>query len=69
MKLEPFEKKLIYLFNLVAKSPLGVKPIFFGDGRKVGKQHQNVLVFYKGDTKNIKGNYNKHGQIAAESVI
>lgn len=26
-------------------------------GRKVGKQHQNVLVFYKGNPKNIKKNY------------
>jgi DNA modification methylase len=26
-------------------------------GRKVGKQHQNVLVFYKGNPKNIKANY------------
>jgi len=25
--------------------------------RKVPKTHQNILVFYKGDTKNIKGNY------------
>lgn len=25
--------------------------------RKVGKQHQNVLVFYKGDPKKIKENY------------
>ena len=25
--------------------------------RKVGKMHQNVLVFYKGDTKQIKNNY------------
>lgn len=25
--------------------------------RKVGKQHQNVLVFYKGNIKNIKNNY------------
>lgn len=29
------------------------------DYRKVGKQHQNVLVFYKGDPKNIKKNYPK----------
>jgi DNA modification methylase len=29
----------------------------FSAGRKVGKQHQNVLVFYKGDPKNIKQNY------------
>ena len=26
-------------------------------GRKVVKVHQNVLVFYKGDPKNIKSNY------------
>ena len=29
----------------------------FATGRKVGKQHQNVLVFYKGDPKKIKENY------------
>ena len=29
----------------------------FAIGRKVGKQHQNVLVFYKGNPKNIKANY------------
>jgi hypothetical protein len=25
--------------------------------RKIGKCHQNILVFYKGDIKNIKQNY------------
>ena len=29
----------------------------FNNSRKIGKQHQNVLVFYKGDVKNIKVNY------------
>lgn len=29
----------------------------FNAGRKVTKVHQNVLVFYKGDPKNIKANY------------
>ena len=29
----------------------------FASGRKIGKQHQNVLVFYKGNPKNIKANY------------
>jgi len=29
----------------------------FAIGRKAGKQHQNVLVFYKGNPKNIKANY------------
>ena len=30
---------------------------YFSTGIKVGKQHQNVLVFYKGNPKNIKANY------------
>ncbi len=30
---------------------------YMKSGRKVGKQHQNVLVFYKGDPKKIKQNY------------
>ena len=29
----------------------------FNNGRKIGKIHQNVLVFYKGDVKEIKNNY------------
>jgi DNA modification methylase len=29
----------------------------FNNGRKIGKVHQNVLVFYKGDIKQIKNNY------------
>jgi DNA modification methylase len=29
----------------------------FNASRKIGKVHQNVLVFYKGDTKHIKSNY------------
>lgn len=29
------------------------------ESRKVAKMHQNILVFYKGDTKNIKSNYPK----------
>ncbi len=31
----------------------------FSGGRKIIKTHQNVLVFYKGDIKKIKGNYTK----------
>jgi DNA modification methylase len=30
---------------------------YMNGSRKVGKQHQNVLVFYKGDPKKIKQNY------------
>lgn len=29
----------------------------FNASRKIGKVHQNVLVFYKGNPKNIKQNY------------
>ena len=29
----------------------------FSNSRKVVKHHQNVLVFYKGNPKNIKQNY------------
>ncbi len=29
----------------------------FQSSRKIGKQHQNILVFYKGNPKNIKKNY------------
>ncbi|QYS85421.1 hypothetical protein JJC03_09235 [Flavobacterium oreochromis] len=29
----------------------------FNNGRKVGKMHQNILVFYKGDPKKIKDNF------------
>ena len=29
----------------------------FSNSRKVVKHHQNVLVFYKGNPKNIKANY------------
>lgn len=31
----------------------------FNTSRKIGKQHQNVLVFYKGDPKNIRINYSE----------
>lgn len=30
---------------------------YINSGRKIPKQHQNVLVFYKGDPKKIKQNY------------
>ena len=29
------------------------------ESRKVAKMHQNILVFYKGKTKNIKNNFKK----------
>ena len=46
----------IVLINVAGSLPLRVGKQFSG-GRKVGKMHQNVLVFYKGDPKNIKGKF------------
>ena len=46
----------IVLYNVAGTLPLRVTKVFMG-GRKLGKIHQNVLVFYKGDVKKIKENY------------
>jgi DNA modification methylase len=46
----------IILINVVGSLAVRVRRQFNG-GRKVGKMHQNVLVFYKGDPKKIKENY------------
>ncbi len=43
----------IILLNNVGTLPLRVNR-YMNSGRKVGRRHQNVLVFYKGDTKAIK---------------
>lgn len=44
------------LVNVVGSLAIRVRRQFNG-GRKVGKMHQNILVFYKGDPKKIKENY------------
>jgi DNA modification methylase len=44
------------LLNSVGNAGMRASKTFNG-GRKVVKVHQNVLVFYKGNPKNIKGNY------------
>lgn len=36
---------------------LAIRAGRFMDSRKVGKMHQNILVFYKGDTSHIKKNF------------
>ena len=36
---------------------LGMRVGGYFKSRKMGKAHQNVLVFYKGDISNIKTNY------------
>lgn len=50
------------LYNeMILVNAIGSLPIRagkqFSSGRKAGKHHQNVLVFYKGNPKNIKQNY------------
>ena len=52
----------LLLYNeMILVNNLGNLPMragkYFNGGRKIGKQHQNVLVFYKGNPKNIKSNY------------
>lgn len=46
----------IILVNVAGSLAIRVRRQFNG-GRKIGKMHQNVLVFYKGDPKKIKDNY------------
>ena len=51
----------VYNEMIIAES-LGTLPQRVGrymNNRKIGKCHQNVLVFYKGNPKNIKNNYKK----------
>lgn len=50
-----------YYNEIILVTSVGSLPLrsakTFNAGRKVGKTHQNVLVFYKGDTKNIKKDF------------
>lgn len=58
-----FERNDMPLYNeMILVEPLGTLPQRVGrymNNRKVGKCHQNILVFYKGDTKEIKNEFNK----------
>jgi len=52
------------LYNeMILVTPVGSLPIRinkqFQGYRKTGKTHQNILVFYKGNPKNIKNNFNE----------
>ena len=52
------------LYNeIILVTPIGSLPIRINKQyqgyRKVGKTHQNILVFYKGNPKNIKSNFNE----------
>ena len=48
----------IILINVAGSLPIRVGRQF-ESGRKVGKMHQNVLVFYKGDPKKIREEFPK----------
>lgn len=51
---------LNYYNELILVNPIGTKALTIGSTfgyRKIGRCHQNVLVFYKGNPKNIKANY------------
>lgn len=52
-----------YYNEIILQTPVGNLMIragrYMNQNRKVGKQHQNVLVFYKGNPKNISKHFNK----------
>jgi DNA modification methylase len=54
---------LNYYNEAILVTPCGSLPIrtagMFESNRKLGKTHQNILVFYKGNTKNIKKHFPK----------
>lgn len=48
----------IILINTAGTLPLRSAKIF-NASRKIGKQHQNILIFYKGNPENISNKFNK----------
>lgn len=52
----------IILVNSAGSLPIRINKQF-NSGRKIGKRHQNVLVFFKGNPKNIK---DKFGDVVIE---
>ena len=62
--IKAFQKAGLKYYNeIILYNDTGNLAIVSGDyldrARKVGRQHQNVLVFYKGDTKHIKEKFGK----------
>ena len=55
------EAGLQYYNEAILQTSIGTLPVRitkqFNAGRKLGKTHQNILIFYKGNPKNIKNNY------------
>lgn len=58
-----FKKNNMHIYNeMILLEPIGSKAIVARTAmknRKVMKSHQNILVFYKGDTKEIKNNFSE----------
>jgi len=57
------ESGALFYNELILVNVAGTLPVrvgkSFGGYRKVGKMHQNILVFYKGNPKNIPKNFNE----------
>lgn len=57
------EAGYIYYNDIILMNSVGTLPMRTGRhmnaGRKVGRRHQNVLVFYKGNPNNIKNNFSE----------
>ncbi len=56
---------LVYYNEIILVTAIGSLPVRagrqFASGRKIGKTHQNILVFYKGNPKNIKQHFPQEG--------
>lgn len=54
---------LHYYNEIILQTPIGNLHMragaYMSNARKIGKQHQNILVFYKGNPKNIKNHFKK----------
>jgi len=62
--IDAFQKSGVYFYNeIILVTAIGSLPIRVGkqfkSGRKIGKTHQNILVFYKGNPKNIKKHFSQ----------
>jgi DNA modification methylase len=60
----------LYYNEAILVTAIGSLPIRIGKqfkaGRKIGKTHQNILIFYKGDPKKIKENFTEIEKIKIE---
>ena len=68
-----FSKNNVELYNeMIIAESLGTLPQRVGrymNNRKIGKCHQNILVFYKGNPKNISKNFKKIDFSNLENII